>query len=116
MYMLFGLGGQVFCYTFFYFVFEMELDQAGIPRRTRPFNTGNGSGDLDSGVTLFLLRGGSSSSFITAEFFTYRVLLPLFLVKLNDEKKTFDICTQGSLPSFSLWFPTFLSTFHPWLP
>jgi len=83
MYMLFGLGGQVFCYTFFYFVFEMELDQAGIPRRTRPFNTGNGSGDLDSGVTLFLLRGGSSSSFITAEFFHVSSIITIILSKVE---------------------------------
>jgi len=83
MYMLFGLGGQVFCYTFFYFVFEMELDQAGIPRRTRPFNTGNGSGDLDSGVTLFLLRAGSSSSFITAEFFHVSSIITIILSKVE---------------------------------
>jgi hypothetical protein len=48
-------------------------------------------------VTLFLRWTGlawPSRSPFTADFiFTYRVLLPLFLVKLNDEKNTFYIYT-----------------------
>ena len=85
------MGGQAFCYTFLLYLLFVSRwvrpARVGIPRHESLFSsTGNGSKTLGS-VSLFSCwLDWPSPSFLRPTFFTYRVLLPLFLVKLNDEK------------------------------
>lgn len=82
------MGGQVFCYTFFVFIFclfEMGPAKLGSSRRVSSSSPGTVIETTRFCVTLFSWWDRPFRAF-TADFFTYRVLLPLFLVKLNDEK------------------------------